>query len=252
MSSREATISLFPYTRCYCEENVYKFCRLIDERGASYLPPIAAVVSSACVAETFVVFVSSEIGWVEMHKQKSGKTAEDGRIIWDYHVFAIVKPKNTQSAMVYDFDTLLDFPTTFSNYINESFRSSRLPRKFRIVPARDYLLHFASDRRHMRLPGSDASSESPELYSAPPPLYPPIKSSIPLSSSAFLPVNANSELSRYWGSAHMCPITDEHRLPLYLRMGEEMGGGESSDVAVYDTTGFGKVVDLRGLCKAFG
>ncbi|KND00715.1 uncharacterized protein SPPG_09149 [Spizellomyces punctatus DAOM BR117] len=252
MSSSEAALSLFPYTRCYCEENVYNFCRLIEEGASSDLPQIATVVSNANVAETFVVFVSSEIGWVEMHKQKSGKVAEDGRIIWDYHVFAIVKPKNAPSTMVYDFDTMLDFPTPFSNYINESFRSSRFPRKFRIVPAKDYLLHFASDRRHMRMPGSDASSESPELYSAPPPLYPPIKSSIPLSSSAFLPVNASSELSRYWGSAHNCPITDEHRLPLYLRMGEEMGGGESSDVVTYATTGFGKVVDLPGLCKAFG
>lgn len=87
-------------------------------------------------------------------------------MVWDYHVIAIHR-EDTQSSMVYDYDTVLPFPVDFSRYLANNLRydqvSAEFGYKFRVVPAAEYLVTFASDRSRMRTP--DGS------YIKPPPTY---------------------------------------------------------------------------------
>lgn len=119
-------------------------------------------------------------------------------LLQDYHVFLILKdPKETK---VYDFDTVLEFPVTFNNYVKQAikpeynehyerfglFKSTiywlslkkksvrniesiyLFSRLFRVISADIFLSTFASDRSHMRKP--DGS------YTSDPPFYAPISS----------------------------------------------------------------------------
>ncbi|CAO3628410.1 unnamed protein product [Cunninghamella echinulata] len=111
-----------------------------------------------------------------MWYQQRGQILDEGLVVWDYHVILLVK--NIQNGdqnkkdYIYDFDTLLPFPSLFSTYIQKSFRPffpllDKYKRNFRQIPAKVYLDQFASDRSHMIDNG---------VYKAPPPDYPPITS----------------------------------------------------------------------------
>ena len=151
----------FDYCACYCEENIFRLCLRIDASGVS-------------LADCKVVFVSGLGECVPLWRQREGKGR--GVVFWDYHVFLVapssfmrseVMRRTTYSSFntfnneeefehyVFDFDSLLPFPTPASLYLPQTFRPElTLPAKhehyFRVIDADSYLDHFTSDRRHMR------------------------------------------------------------------------------------------------------
>ncbi|KAK4473493.1 hypothetical protein MN116_002857 [Schistosoma mekongi] len=156
------------YTPYYCEENAYKLLEYMKEFGDLHC--------------TYVVFVSnmnkSTLGWlVRSNKGRlsNGPFCYMGscplNIIYDcsfkdYHVFIIYN--SISEYLVYDFDSLLPFPTPFVHYFAHGLRRNdilpeRLRRFYRVIPGTDYLNYFSSDRSHMQR--DDGS------WMAPPPSY---------------------------------------------------------------------------------
>jgi hypothetical protein len=73
---------------------------------------------------------------------------------------------------IFDLDTTLPFPCPAVRYLLDTCSpQSKWPKKnehrFRIIPATDYLVNFASDRSHMLI-------KKGKEYAKPPPGYPPI------------------------------------------------------------------------------
>lgn len=99
-------------------------------------------------------------------RQRTARAGSDGFVLWDYHVFAVRRGARAGAAMggssvVYDVDTTLDpFPAPFEDYRREALQEVRVEgfpedhtrRLYRVVPARETLARFASDRSHMRTP----------------------------------------------------------------------------------------------------
>ena len=83
------------------------------------------------------------------------RSAEEGdHVLWDYHVIVL------QSGLIFDLDSRLSFPSPALAYITASFQPAvALPREhellFRIIPGREYLSTFSSDRSHMSHLASD-------------------------------------------------------------------------------------------------
>jgi protein N-terminal glutamine amidohydrolase len=136
------------YQAYYCEENIWRL-----------------LARSELQARTaWAVIVSSRSGHFTAHRQRAGRPG-DGRVDWDYHVFATVEePDGTRLAL--DLDSDLPFPCPLAHYLAETFPPTHpsLRPSFRVMAAADYLTGLASDRTHMRLP--DGS------YLAPPPPWP--------------------------------------------------------------------------------
>jgi N-terminal glutamine amidase len=96
-------------------------------------------------------------------------------VVWDYHVIVVAKHKSDErQTLVFDFDANeLPFPcdsTEYSVYclgIHYELGGTSYEHRFRVVPARQFVDHFASDRRHMRT--ADGGWE------ASPPSYAPIR-----------------------------------------------------------------------------
>ncbi|CAH8464314.1 unnamed protein product [Heterobilharzia americana] len=127
------------YTPNYCEENVYKLLEYMEE--------------SYSANSAYVVFVSNLNRSVGLFSQVKGDPQMDYFIVWDYHVFLILG--SVSKYVVYDFDSLLPFPTPFVQYFTHGLRwnsclPERLHRYFRVIPGVDYLNHFSSDRSHMQ------------------------------------------------------------------------------------------------------
>lgn len=92
-------------------------------------------------------------------------------IAQDYHVILLeVLSKPSAEVVVWDLDTRLSFPVSFTEYAKQALRPQDIPARFwqlfRVVKGADYLRTFASDRSHMINP--DGSWQSP------PPDYAPI------------------------------------------------------------------------------
>ncbi|OQR78461.1 protein N-terminal glutamine amidohydrolase-like [Tropilaelaps mercedesae] len=152
------------YTACYCEENIYKLCELIKDRESDLL--------DSC----YVAFISNASQTVPIWRQKAGDQANDGFIIWDYHVIMIYYHESCVGcSYVYDTDTTLEFPVPLEDYVWKAFKP-QVPLKYgfrrrvRCLGARDYLATFASNRQRLRNP--DGS------WIKPPPPYPPISTAI--------------------------------------------------------------------------
>ncbi|KAF9533441.1 N-terminal glutamine amidase-domain-containing protein, partial [Crepidotus variabilis] len=175
------------YTSCYCEENVYML-----SKSFSSDPEITKIW------DPFVVFISNSSKTVALWSQKAAPKP-DGPVVWDYHVVLILKSKIFQyeshgtdsglqhDAWVYDFDTTLENPSNFQEYVMHTF-SDGLPPSFqslfRVISASDFLEFFASDRSHMLVTahGPDISADGGistniSRYYSPPPLYHPIQGS---------------------------------------------------------------------------
>ena len=102
----------------------------------------------------------------------------------------ILIDKSSSPATVYDFDSTLSFPVSATEYLQSAIRDEQnllaryrryrlkkltvffpflvLFSMFRVIPAREYLDTFASDRSHML-------KKDKTTYNAPPPPYPPIR-----------------------------------------------------------------------------
>ncbi|KAK9503491.1 hypothetical protein O3M35_010036 [Rhynocoris fuscipes] len=143
------------YTSCYCEENIWKLCEQIKN------------IKPECLENCFVIFVSNHSKQVPIWFQKSGHVEDDYLCVWDYHVFMIEKSSN--GTLVFDFDTVLDFPVPFEIYVAKALKpefNRHYERLFRVIPSNTYLTCFASDRSHMKR--KDGS------YMQEPPSYSPI------------------------------------------------------------------------------
>lgn len=146
------------YTSHYCEENIWMLVKKIQETTPENLP------------NCFVVFISNENKYIPLWRQSSSKH-ENGLVVWDYHVIMVYY--NGIKSWVYDLDTQLSFPSQFSEYSKETFKSDDFlnplcHRFYRVVPAESFLKYFSSDRRDMK--NEDSS------WKMPPPPYPPIRS----------------------------------------------------------------------------
>ncbi|XP_068094093.1 protein N-terminal glutamine amidohydrolase isoform X2 [Hyperolius riggenbachi] len=131
------------YTSCYCEENVWKLCEYVRQRGERPLE------------EFYAVFLSNE-----------------NRM--DYHVILLQVCSEGQR-LIYDLDTELPFPCPCHVYIKEALRSDAnirkdFRRKLRVIQADEFLRTFASDRSHMK----DADNK----WKKPPPPYPCIQTAV--------------------------------------------------------------------------
>ncbi|XP_056153850.1 protein N-terminal glutamine amidohydrolase isoform X2 [Lampris incognitus] len=145
------------YTRCYCEENVWKLCEFISAQ------------KQVPAGEVHVVFISNERRMIPLWKQKSGQ--EDEPVIWDYHVILLHVSVRWGQSFIYDLDSTLPFPCDLQLYAAQAFRSdqqikSNFHRKLRVVSSEDFLKTFASDRSHMK--------DTEGAWRMPPPPYLPI------------------------------------------------------------------------------
>ncbi|XP_022657647.1 protein N-terminal glutamine amidohydrolase-like [Varroa jacobsoni] len=152
------------YTACYCEENIYKLCELIKNKETELL--------DSC----YVAFISNASQTVPLWRQRAGDQANDGHIIWDYHVIMIYYHESCNGCTyVYDLDTTLAFPVPLEEYVWKAFKP-QVPlkhgfrRHIRCLGARDYLATFASNRQRMRRPDG--------AWIKPPPPYAPIANTI--------------------------------------------------------------------------
>ena len=139
------------YCPFYCEENVYHLCR--QGTGAD---------------DAYAVFISNARRQVALLGQRAGASPHS-LVVWDYHVIALFREDGVWNA--HDWDTTFGPCVSLNDYLYRTFpplspAEQRFAPKFRVVPATDYLQHFASDRRHMR----DANGG----WLAPPPAWPPI------------------------------------------------------------------------------
>lgn len=139
------------YTAQFCEENIWWLAQHLLRHGTP-------------AAQMEVMLFSNATQRVVLANQRAGR---GGWIAWDYHVVLRLIAEGEQ--WVFDFDSLLPFPTPASLYRTGTFPpQGRLPPEYRtrvrVIPAAEYLRRLDSDRTHMRgrLP--------PDRY----PDYPPI------------------------------------------------------------------------------
>ncbi|KAI0350075.1 hypothetical protein OH77DRAFT_1413760 [Trametes cingulata] len=224
------------YTSCYCEENIYLLAQTFTRLSGAHSTD---TLGSSWPWQIYVVFISNGGKTVVLWSQKAAR--DGGWVVWDYHVVLVLLPRTPhdpgrdshaapsliesqgpgsrsewppeQQAWVYDFDTTLPVPCPWrADYIAGTFpyaldRSladridERFHSLFRVIPAGEFLDHFASDRSHMIVPvhavapevqaetledggGSDARSGSEgsaearadgPRYAQPPPPYPPLR-----------------------------------------------------------------------------
>ena len=157
---------LFQYTSCFCEENIYLLCQKIIACDSLYA--------------VFISNPSKSVAFWQHNGMRPEKQRENRPVVWDYHVIAVSQSQyeieiesdnndddnNSSSSskgwVVFDFDSSVEpFPTPLLQYLDETFSpnknsSSTILRTnplfqpmFRIIPARLFLDHFASDRSHM-------------------------------------------------------------------------------------------------------
>lgn len=150
------------YTRCYCEENVYMLCQRVSRLAAERQ-------DAGFDWQCFAVFISNEIERCPVWRQKAAAD-DDAPCVWDYHVVLYCTSDRCKRAVVVDLDTTLPIVYDAAKYVTSALApsvklSKDLHPKVRVVNGREYLDHFASDRRHMRY-GSG--------WISPPPPYAPI------------------------------------------------------------------------------
>ena len=148
-----ATVSRggYSYTSRYCEENVWMMAKQL------------LALESNADARCYAIFISNRQKTVAMY----AVAGHPKGIVWDYHV---VFAMDVNGALhIFDLDTSLPLPCPLAKYAMDSFRpreqtARKLAPVFRVVPGREFLATFASDRSHML--------DSKGVWSSPPPSYP--------------------------------------------------------------------------------
>lgn len=144
------TRDIVPYASHYCEENVYK---LIEQMYATLESQILDEIS------IFAVMISNESKRTPIWMQKlENSTGKDEPVIWDYHVVVLVTSNDPTKQLIFDCDSVLPYPCPSTKYIIKSFRPHMPIRPefrqlFRVIPGREYLAKFSSDRTHMESSG---------------------------------------------------------------------------------------------------
>lgn len=158
-----------PYTRYYCEENVYK---LLETALAQTRATPATPAASPPSRQLFAVFVSNPQRKVLLFHQAASRVGPDmdNYVVWDYHVVAVsldYGSDGVRRAVVLDRDSLLGFTVPLDVYLQATFRPDlfyagyldpSLQSMFRVVPATDFLQNFASDRSHMLVTTSNENA----------------------------------------------------------------------------------------------
>lgn len=135
------------YTKNYCEENIWHLCQSNDLIGL----------------KKYILIISNEIRTCPFWYQKASDSI-DKLIWWDYHVVLLVKKNHW---MMYDFDTILDFPTKVDDYLSATFKfksnfeDKYLP-KYKVIEDSIYIFDFFSDRKHMLDKNGKWISEPPK------------------------------------------------------------------------------------------
>ncbi|KAK4052955.1 Protein N-terminal glutamine amidohydrolase [Microbotryomycetes sp. JL221] len=181
---------LAPYTRCYCEENVYALLHRLakDEQRTQHAPHVSKT-------NNYAIFISNlDRTALLFQQQASNKGEHEGHyVLWDYHVITVSVTiddiTSDRRAVVIDPDSKLPSPAPLQEYVLETFRPwlfetvvpERFNCRFRVVKGDAFLLNFASDRSHM-LAGPDgnavsdtAAGQSPNVYIHTPPSHLPIQ-----------------------------------------------------------------------------
>ena len=211
---------------CYCEENAWRLAyrhlrrgrwSLADRRDDNNDDGDYDERERRCY-RYHVVFISNDVRCCPFHMQRAARS-EDGYVCWDYHVVVIreVVEEGTSSSSssslpaaataaagrteVLDVDTRLCYPCPLQLYLEGSFPhamrsddgSDRAPSSimpyFRVVPARQYLKYFYSDRMHMFKNGR---------WSSPPPHYEPIMNGLSFAEDDHRDnINKGSNLQMY-------------------------------------------------------
>ncbi|KAG6330626.1 hypothetical protein ID866_8462 [Astraeus odoratus] len=158
------------YTSHYCEENVY----LLVQRALS-APDIHKKW------EVYAVFISNPTKTVALWQQRAAGS-RDKAVIWDYHVILALRgPMGSvaadnalepdRGAWIYDLDTFLPVPCHWQEVRSANMQPLLVGGDvdfcslFRVVPGKEYLDNFASDRSHMIM--SDLS-QGPHYIARPP------------------------------------------------------------------------------------
>lgn len=133
----------------WCEENIW------------HLAQHAAVQAY----ERVVVVLTGAAAGVACWKQRAG--ADDGCILWDYHVVLAIQAPGWQ---ILDLDTRLGHPMPAREWLMATFPyQEQVPPahqpRFALIPASTYVRDFGSDRSHMRT--ADGG------WLQPPPPWPP-------------------------------------------------------------------------------
>ena len=71
-------------------------------------------------------------------------------------MIVVVIGSQNETGFVYDLDSLLSFPCSFGTFVSNALRPdvmTHIPleysRMYRVIPAIEFIRHFASDRSHM-------------------------------------------------------------------------------------------------------
>ncbi|KAG1054228.1 hypothetical protein G6F43_003753 [Rhizopus delemar] len=139
-----------------------------------------------------VVFISNDERKVPIWTQKA--CVDDNPVVWDYHVILLFS--NDSNLVVYDFDTILPFPCIAEEYVRKAFKPQLVLRKeyeryFRLIPAKNYLHGFASDRSHMKGPDGQ--------YLSNPPNYDPIisKDQVTMNLDEYISMKDNPSIDKF-------------------------------------------------------
>ena len=136
----------------YCEENAWRvvYRRIRDQPEDRF----------------YVVFISNSIANVPMFQQRAASDPNTA-CCWDYHVIVLCARESSRDVVVYDIDTVLPYPLQLQEYLQQSFPYDwpfPYAPLFRLIPAKLYIEHFASDRMHMY-------NRQTQEWNAPPPTY---------------------------------------------------------------------------------
>ena len=237
---------------CYCEENawrvVYRHLHLNQQTPNS----------DNFNCNYFVVFVSNAkrcCPYLNQRAKPKPTSTEDistmDYVCWDYHVIVIrrrtaelsndtkegASNNNNNRTEVLDIDTWLQpYPCQLEEYLYGSFphvmdgtnnTDKQYHPSFRVVPAKQYLKYFYSDRSHM----IDTKTGN---WLATPPEYQPIMNGLALASDNGMTRNNNDERDEEEKSSN---------LDMYIDMKENSSDNGSA--------AFGKVYTLNEFRRAY-
>lgn len=131
--------SQYYYTACFCEENIWLLGQAFKADGLA-------------IDQSSVLFITNANQQVPLFCQQSA--IQPGYpVIWDYHV-VLLHQAQLEQALIFDFDSELEFPVLFSSYVAQTFLTAfqyfpEIEFAIRSVPLPDYIQQFSSDRSHM-------------------------------------------------------------------------------------------------------
>jgi hypothetical protein len=136
-------LSQYCYHPFYCEENIWHLCDEVAGDGDR------------------VVFISNAVRYCSIWHMRIAQPGQP--VHWDYHV--VLLHRGAGGWEIWDLDTTLGLPVKASVYLEQSFRESLVPPRFRLVDVTKFRETFSSDRSHMALQGGEPKD---------PPSWPPI------------------------------------------------------------------------------